>query len=180
MRTEMRVSRTRLSARVVIMALGAVLATTPELGAAADPSRPGLTPSLSLPDATGAAVSLESLKGRVVLVDIWASWCPPCKAAFPAYDALFTEYRDRGLEVLAINVDETRKAADAFLRGRTYAVRVLFDPTGSAPAGFKLKAMPTSYLVDRKGVTRFAHEGFNERVLAQYRREIEQLLEEMP
>ncbi len=147
---------------------------------AADAIVPKVTPAITLPDATGAPVSLASHRGKVVLVDIWASWCVPCKVAFPAYDALYREYRSRGLEVLAINVDEERKAADAFLDDRHFQVRVLFDPKGTAPTGFKLKGMPTSYLVDRKGVTRFAHEGFNDKILAAYRRQIEQLLEEAP
>lgn len=145
---------------------------------AADAIIPRTTPSLTLPDAAGAPISLESLKGKVVLVDIWASWCVPCKTAFPAYDALFREFHDRGLDVVAINVDEERKAANAFLEGRPHVMRVLFDPKGLAPTGFKLKGMPTSYLIDRKGVTRFAHEGFNDKILADYRREIVQLLEE--
>lgn len=148
--------------------------------AAADAVVPKVTPAITLPDAAGAPVSLESHKDKVVLVDIWASWCVPCKVAFPAYDALYREYRSRGLEVLAINVDEERKAANAFLDGRRFQVHVLFDPKGTAPTGFKLKGMPTSYLVDRKGVTRFAHEGFNDKDLPAYRRQIEQLLEEAP
>lgn len=171
---------TRATTAVVALALaGAALLTT--RGADAAGGSVGATaPALSLPDRKGALVSIESLRGRVVLVDIWASWCPPCKAAFPAYDALFREYRQRGLDVLAVNVDEKRSAADAFLEGRDFQVRVLFDPKGSAPTGFKLRAMPTSYLIDRRGTTRFSHEGFNDKVLAQYRREIEQLLEEKP
>ena len=152
----------------------------PRLARASDAVVPLVTPALVLPDASGTSVSLASFRGKVVLVDIWASWCAPCKAAFPAYDALYREYRGRGLDVLAINVDEQRKAATAFLDGRDHQVHVLFDPKGLAPTGFKLKGMPTSYLIDRKGVTRFAHEGFNAKVLAQYRREIEQLLEETP
>lgn len=147
---------------------------------AAEPLVPKVTPAITLPDAAGSLVSLASLKGKVVLVDIWASWCVPCKVAFPAYDALHREYMARGFEVLAINVDEDRKAANAFLDGRSYQVRVLFDPKGTAPTSFKLKGMPTSYLVDRKGVTRFAHEGFNDKALVEYRRQIEQLLEEKP
>lgn len=158
------------------IALGPV---APPAGAA-DAVVPKVTPAITLPDAAGAPVSLASHRGKVVLVDIWASWCVPCKVAFPAYDALYREYRSRGLEVLAINVDEERKAANAFLDGKNFQVRVLFDPKGTAPTGFKLKGMPTSYLVDRKGVTRFAHEGFNNQVLAEYRRQIEQLLEEQP
>ena len=87
---------------------------------------------------------------------------------------------EKGFEVLAVNVDEKRSAADAFLEGREDKVRVLFDPKGQAPTSFNLRAMPTSYLIDKHGVVRFAYEGFNEKLMPRYRREIEQLLEEAP
>lgn len=170
--------RPTLVSAFATVAVMAFLAASPLR--AADAIVPKPTPAISLPDVGGAQVTLESLKGKVVLVDVWASWCVPCKAAFPAYDALRAEFVDRGFEVLAVNVDEDRKAAMAFLDGRRYQVRVLLDPKGTVPTAFKLKGMPTSYLIDRKGVARFAHEGFNEKLLAQYRREIQQLLQEAP
>jgi thiol-disulfide isomerase/thioredoxin len=137
-------------------------------------------PAIALPDRSGSLIPLQSFRGRVVLLDIWASWCPPCRVAFPAYDALYREYRARGFDVLAVNVDEKRSAADDFLKGRDFQIRVLFDPKGTAPAGFKLRGMPTSYLIDRQGAIRFSHEGFTDKVVPQYRREIEQLLAETP
>ena len=146
--------------------------------AASDDAR--MAPPVSLPDQHGAAVSLASLRGRVVLVDIWASWCAPCKAAFPAYEELFQEYKSRGFDVLAVNVDEKRSAADQFLSGREFQMRVLFDPRGATPAAFELEGMPTSYLIDKRGAIRFVHEGFTDKSVAQYKREIEQLMAETP
>lgn len=135
-------------------------------------------PALVLPDRAGATVSLASLRGRVVLVDIWATWCPPCRTSLPAYAALLREYRGRGFEVLAVNVDETRAAVDTYLQGRDLDLRVLLDPKGQTPTSFKAKAMPTAFLIDRRGNIRFSHEGFTEKALEQYRRHIEQLLAE--
>lgn len=137
-------------------------------------------PALELPTADGAAVSLASLRGKVVLVDVWASWCVPCKAAFPEYDALQREYRARGFEVLAVNVDERRADADRFLAGRSPALTVVFDPKGVAPERLKVHGMPTSFLVDRRGHIRYTHEGFTAKDLATYRRRIEALLAEAP
>ncbi len=146
--------------------------------AASGDGRPA--PSVSLPDRSGTIITLQSLHGRVVLLDIWASWCPPCRTAFPAYDALYREYREKGFDVLAVNVDEKRSAAEEFLKGRDFQMRVLFDPKGTAPTGFRLRGMPTSYLVDKRGAIRFSHEGFTDTLVPQYRREIEQLLAEAP
>lgn len=161
---------------IVLQALVALIGTV-TIAAGGDAR---MAPAVTLPDREGVTVTLESLRGHVVLVDIWASWCPPCKAAFPAYDTLYRAYRERGFDVLAINVDEKRSAADAFLHGKDFQLRVLFDPKGTAPKAFDLRGMPTSYLVDRRGAIRFSHEGFSEKVLPQYRSEIEQLMAEKP
>ncbi|MFN8063084.1 MAG: TlpA disulfide reductase family protein [Vicinamibacterales bacterium] len=135
-------------------------------------------PAMKLPTDTGAVVDLSSLRGQVVLVDMWASWCVPCRASFPALDALYRDYHKRGLEVLAVNVDERRKDADAFLAQRPHQMPVLFDPKGTAPEAFGVQGMPTSFLIDRQGTIRFVHEGYTDKALATYREQIEALLKE--
>lgn len=137
-------------------------------------------PAIELPAEAGAPVALASLKGKVVLIDVWASWCVPCKAAFPAYDEMYRKYKDRGFEVLAVNVDEKRADAERFLRDRRHVLKVVFDPKGEAPLKFKVRGMPTSYLVDKRGNIRFAHEGFTTKDVALYERRIEALLAEAP
>ena len=135
-------------------------------------------PDVAVQDAKGATVRLGSYKGRVVLVDFWASWCPPCKTSFPALDALWREYEPRGLVVLAVNVDERRRDADAFLRAQSSTMTVLFDPKGGAPLAFGVKGMPSSFVVDRAGLIRFTHMGYTSNVAEQYRAEITRLLAE--
>lgn len=137
-------------------------------------------PALAFPDEQGAEQSLAAWRGQVVLVDVWASWCGPCKVAFSRYDALYRQYRDRGFRVLAINVDEKRADADRFLKARPHEMVVVFDPKGVAPERLRLTGMPTSYVVDRRGVIRYRHEGFAEKDLVEYRRQIEALLNEAP
>jgi cytochrome c biogenesis protein CcmG, thiol:disulfide interchange protein DsbE len=160
----------RRSAFVVCLALIAVASVR---GAADRPA-----PAVALPTADGTMMQLAHLRGKVVLVDFWASWCVPCKASFPALDALHRELRDRGLEVVAINVDARRKDADAFLAGRSPAMTILFDPNGATPEAFNVRAMPSSALIDRAGNIRFTHEGFTGKTLDTYRREIATLLAE--
>jgi thiol-disulfide isomerase/thioredoxin len=135
-------------------------------------------PKLELPAIDGTTIRLSDLRGKVVLVDFWASWCVPCKASFPALDGLYRELHDRGLEVLAVNVDERRRDADAFLAGRSPAMTVVFDPRGATPSAFNVRAMPSSAVIDRAGNIRFTHEGYSNKTLESYRREIATLLAE--
>jgi cytochrome c biogenesis protein CcmG, thiol:disulfide interchange protein DsbE len=137
-------------------------------------------PSVLLHRADGTTVRLEDFKGKVVLVDFWASWCVPCRASFPALDALYQRERNRGLEVLAINVDEQRKSADAFLAGRPHVMPVVFDPKGESAQAFNVRGMPSSVLIDRTSHIRFTHMGYSTTVFDSYQREIDQLLAEQP
>jgi thiol-disulfide isomerase/thioredoxin len=135
-------------------------------------------PDLALPDSKGATVRLSAYKGQVVLVDFWASWCPPCKASFPALDALSQEYELKGVVVLAINVDEKRHDADTFLNAYPHTMTVLFDPKGQSPQAFGVRGMPSSFIIDRVGNIRFTHMGYTANVAEQYRQEIARLLSE--
>jgi len=135
-------------------------------------------PDIALTTETGATIRLFDLKGQVVLLDFWASWCVPCATAFPAIDRLQSELRDRGFTVLAINVDEDRRNAERFLSSRPHGVTVLFDAKGRAAEAFRLQGMPSSVLVDRAGRIRVTHTGYTEKTIAQYRAEILALLGE--
>lgn len=138
----------------------------------------GSLPDVALTDGAGSVHRLSEYKGQVLLIDFWASWCIPCKASFPQLDALHKEFKDKGVTVLAVNLDEQRKAADLFLSTRPHTMPVVFDPAGRAAETFGLKGMPSSVIVDRKGIIRFIHMGYTEKTLAQYRVEIAQLLGE--
>lgn len=135
-------------------------------------------PDITLRTADGGTVRLTDYKGRVVIVDFWASWCAPCKTAFPALDTLFREYHARGVEVLAVNLDERRRDADAFLARLPHAMPVLFDPAGTSAEAFAVQGMPSSFVIDPSGVIRFTHIGYSGDVGTTYRREIQQLLSE--
>lgn len=117
-------------------------------------------PAFALPGAQGAPISLAALRGRVVYVDFWASWCAPCRRSFPWMNEIQQRYGDRGLTVVAINVDARREDAERFLRQYPASFAVAFDSTGATPAAYGVKAMPSSYLVDAQGRIAAIEHGF--------------------
>jgi peroxiredoxin len=123
-------------------------------------------------------VDLRALRGKVVYVDFWASWCRPCTQSFPFLNALDRDLRARGLEVLGINVDEREADARAFLARYPASFRLGADPSGECPRAFEVAAMPSSYLVDRKGVVRAVHLGFRPGQAPKLRQALEALLAE--
>ena len=103
-----------------------------------------------------------SLKGKLVYVDFWASWCVPCKQSFPWMNEMQAKYAERGLYVLAINVDARTADAEKFLQQVPAKFQVAFDAEGVTPKQFAVKAMPSSYLVDGEGRIVYTHSGFRE------------------
>jgi thiol-disulfide isomerase/thioredoxin len=135
-------------------------------------------PSVAIRALDGGAVRLGEFKGKVVVVDFWASWCAPCRVTFPALNRMHEEFASKGVEVLAINVDERRRDLDAFLAEQPHSMRVLLDPKGAATNAFNVRAVPTAFLIDRQGVIRFSHVGYTAAALESFRTEITSLLAE--
>lgn len=94
---------------------------------------------------------LSEYRGKVVYIDFWASWCAPCRQSFPWMNELHQRYSDRGLVVVAVNLDESRADANRFLRQIPARFPIVFHPEGNLPEKYGVQAMPTSYLVDREG-----------------------------
>lgn len=103
---------------------------------------------------------LTALKGQVVYLDIWASWCAPCLESFPFMNHLQRTLGPLGLSVVAVNVDRDRADAERFLSSHPAQFRVVFDPQGVLPQRFSVHGMPSSFVIDRAGVVRIRHEGF--------------------
>ncbi|HSU65890.1 MAG TPA: TlpA disulfide reductase family protein [Tepidisphaeraceae bacterium] len=119
------------------------------------------------------------LAGRVVLLDFWASWCGPCKSSFPAMEELNKGYREKGLTIVAVSVDEKRENMERFLRAAKISFATVRDARQKLVATADVQTMPTSFLIDRSGKIRFVHHGFEgETTVKQYRAEIEQLIRE--
>jgi thiol-disulfide isomerase/thioredoxin len=119
-------------------------------------------PAFALPTAKGDTVALESLRGRVVYVDFWASWCGPCKRSFPWMNELTQRYGAQGFTVVAINVDKKREDAERFLAQTPAQFTIVYDPAGATPSSFGVKGMPSSYLIDAKGNVIAVEQGFRD------------------
>lgn len=109
----------------------------------------------SLPDFTfkslnGEEIRLSSLKGKVVLVNFWATWCPPCKEEMPIFEKEYRRCKDKGFEVLAVNMDTSEGALERFLQNNPYSFTIV-RPTEKVEKELNLMGFPTSYLVDREG-----------------------------
>lgn len=126
----------------------------------------------TLPALDGSQVKLSDLKGNVVLVDFWASWCVPCRKELPALDALARQYADakKPVVILAVGIDKDRANAEKLIAALKVAnVRVLLDPDGKVPSAYDVPTMPTSVVIDAKGLVRHVNAGFepgDERKLA--------------
>ena len=118
-------------------------------------------PDLNLPGLKDG-VNLAALKGKVVYVDFWASWCGPCKQSFPFMNALQGKYGAQGFEVVAVNLDAKRADADKFLTEVPAQFTIAFDAKGDSARRFDVKGMPSSYLIGRDGKVVAAHKGFKE------------------
>lgn len=121
---------------------------------------------------------LDAYAGKVVLVDFWASWCAPCLRSFPWMNELQRRHGDAGLVVVAVNLDQERRLADAFLSKTPANFRLEFDAAGEVARRFGVQSMPTSFLIDRSGNVRARHAGFRDAQRQEREREIVELLEE--
>jgi thiol-disulfide isomerase/thioredoxin len=117
-------------------------------------------PPFSLPTRTGTVTS-DSLRGRVMLVDFWASWCGPCRQSFPWMSALHDRYGPKGLEIVAINLDKDRRAAESFLEKYPAPFAVAFDPSGNTAKAYKVWGMPSGFVIGKDGTILDSYIGFN-------------------
>jgi thiol-disulfide isomerase/thioredoxin len=119
---------------------------------------------------------LSESKGQVVYLDFWASWCGPCRKSFPWLNAMQAKYEKQNFRIISINVDAERALADDFLQALPASFKVIYDPQGKLASQFKLKGMPSSYLINKQGEIVSAHVGFINSKKQKYEQEIIQLI----
>jgi cytochrome c biogenesis protein CcmG, thiol:disulfide interchange protein DsbE len=143
---------------VVMVGVGCATAGTtgggePQVGAPA--------PEITVQGLSGKSISVSSYRGKVVLLDVWASWCGPCKEELPMLDEMAGRLRRQGIEVLAVSVDQERANVVKFLRARPrWSLTIAHDPAGQIADRLQPDKMPTSYVIDRAGIIRYVNSGF--------------------
>jgi cytochrome c biogenesis protein CcmG/thiol:disulfide interchange protein DsbE len=155
--------------RKLIQTLAAVAFLHVGAAGAAQVGQPA--PDFTLPG-VGAPVKLSDLRGRLVYVDFWASWCGPCKQSFPWMNEMQAKYGPQGLHIVGIAVDNKREDAERFLRTTPAHFTVAFDTKGETPKAYAIKGMPSSYLVAPDGRVIYVHAGFREQDKAEIEAQI--------
>jgi thiol-disulfide isomerase/thioredoxin len=118
-------------------------------------------PDLTVEKLSGKSVSVSSFRGQVLLLDVWASWCGPCKQELPMLDEMAARLRSKGVEILAVSVDQERANVLKFLAGRNHwSLTIAHDPKGEIAERLQPDKMPTSYVIDRQGIIREVNAGF--------------------
>ncbi|MBO6557194.1 MAG: TlpA family protein disulfide reductase [Pseudomonadales bacterium] len=120
----------------------------------------GSAPTFRLNTLDGESVNSESLRGKVIYLDFWASWCGPCKVSFPDMKALQSEFGRDVFQVIAVSVDSNPKDARRFVERFEPNFLILTDPEGAIAERFSIPAMPTSFLIDQHGNIRHMHKGY--------------------
>jgi thiol-disulfide isomerase/thioredoxin len=153
----------------------AVLLASSALGLEVGDPAPGW--KLARLDGSGE-LKLADLRGKVVFVDFWASWCGPCQKSMPQFDALAKELPADRFALIGVNVDKDTAAAKKVLSKRPVSYPIVSDPTGSLPGRYGVETMPMAYLLDGDGAVRYVHKGFRDGDIEKLREHIQKLLAE--
>jgi len=138
-----------------------------------------LAPEISV-QVGGKEWSPASAKGKVLIMDFWATWCVPCKESFPHLDAIYRKYKDKGLQVVGVTGDDDKALVDKFVKDTKVTFPIGYDASSKGTETYKVDKMPTSFVIDRKGVIRYPHGGYTSDDAAQIEKEVQELLAEEP
>jgi peroxiredoxin len=163
----------RFNSWIRAVALGGALAVSSLVGASAS-----IAPAFSLPSRAGDMVSLDQLKGQVVMINFWASWCGPCRQEMPLLDQMHKRYSSLGFTLLGVNVEANTKDAERWLADVPVSFPVLFDKESKVSKMYDVSAMPSTVFIDRNGNVRYLHRGYKPGDESEYLNQIRALLKE--
>ncbi len=138
----------------------------------------GAAPDFTLKSNQGKNIRLQDLRGEVVMLNFWASWCGPCRQEMPIMNDIYAKYAPMGFTILAVNVDENQADADRFLDAVPVDFPILYDSTSKVSEMFAVDAMPTTVMIDRDGNKRFLHRGYKPGYEKDYIKQVKKLIRE--
>jgi len=138
----------------------------------------GVAPGFTLPSRAGDNVSLEQLKGKVVMLNFWASWCGPCRTEMPLLEQMHKRYSSLGFSLIGVNVEANTADAERWLKDTPVSFPVLFDRESKVSKMYDVNAMPSTVFIDRKGNIRYLHRGYKPGDESEYLNQIRALLKE--
>ncbi len=130
---------------------GSELAPAPEIGR--------LAPDFTLVDLEGNSVTLSDFRGKTVFVNFWATWCPPCRAEMPEIEAVYQEYKDKGVVVIGVDILEPEDVVRQFVEQGGYSWIFILDATGAVSDDYRITAIPTSFFIDKDGIIQVVNIG---------------------
>jgi peroxiredoxin len=146
-----------------------------QAGAAVDS---GPAPDFTLKSRDGSNIKLSELKGQVVMLNFWASWCGPCRQEMPLLDQLYQRYQPMGFTLLGVNVEEDSSAANKVLKQIPVSFPILYDNKNRVSETYQVRAMPSTILIDRDGNVRYLHKGYQPGYEEEYQQQIRELIRE--
>lgn len=169
-----RVSRTVKLLSILI----AGLPMLPGAALAADIAPGAVAPSFELQSSTGKPMGLADLKGQVVLINFWASWCGPCRQEMPILDQLYKSYQAAGFTLIGVNVEPNASDAEKFLKDTPVSFPILFDPQSMVSKLYEVSGMPSTIIVGRDGKIAYVHHGYKPGDEGEYLNQIRALTQE--
>jgi thiol-disulfide isomerase/thioredoxin len=138
----------------------------------------GKASNFTLKSLSGKNIKLSELRGQVVMLNFWASWCGPCRQEMPLLEKMYEKYNRLGFTLLGVNVEENSDEAKKLLREIKVSFPILFDTRNITSKLYNVSAMPTTILIDRSGNKRFLHKGYKPGYEKDYIKQVKQLLRE--
>jgi peroxiredoxin len=135
-------------------------------------------PDFTLKSMAGTNLKLTEQRGNIIVINFWASWCGPCRKEMPVLQKFYDKYQDLGVSVWGVNVEQENQAGRDFLADLNLSFPILFDASNTISAMYQVEAMPTTIIVDRDGVVRYAFKGYKPGYEKKYAKAIKKLIRE--
>jgi len=168
----MSVTTKRIWRRIVLLALAVItigLLALPGCGLTPAPIIGYPAPDFTLIDLDGNAVHLKDFRGKVVFLNFWATWCPPCRIEMPEMEELYQEYKDKDVAIIGVDLRESESSVKSFVEENGYSWTFVIDSTGEVARDYMVTLIPSSFFIDGDGIIRALQVGAMSKALMEIR-----------